>query len=125
LRAGFEKVGRNEAIMNDINKEEMFGNLKNFLKTKGIEIQDGSYADGIRKGCEILTDTVNLSQRALVRAKGAVDKGLDHVRQTVHERTAPKTKNAARKTAPEDGKTRAKARAEKPGPAKRGKKRSP
>lgn len=82
----------NYLFMSDINKEEVFGNLKGFLKSKGIEIQDGSYADGIRKGCEILTDTVNLSQRALVRAKGAVDKGLDQVRQTVHERTAPKSK---------------------------------
>ena len=72
----------------------MFGNLKSFLKSKGIEIQDGSYADGIRKGCEILTDTVNMSQRALGSAKDAVEKGLDQVRQTVHEKTAPKSKPA-------------------------------
>jgi len=77
--------------MTEINKEEMFGNLKNFLKTKGIHIEDGSYADGIRKGCEILTDTVNMSQRALDRAKVAVDEGLDKARQRVHEYTAPKT----------------------------------
>jgi len=76
--------------MSDIKKEEMFGNLKNFLKSKGIEIQEGSYANGIRKGCDILTDTVNMSQRAFDRAKVAVDKGLDQVRQTVHEKTAPK-----------------------------------
>ena len=94
--------------MTESNKEEMFGNLKNFLKTKGIEIQEGSYADGIRKGCEILTDTVNLSQHALVRAKDAVDKGLDHVRQTVHERTAPKKESAGKKTPPAGNKTRAK-----------------
>jgi hypothetical protein len=81
--------------MSDINKEEMFGHLKGFLKSKGIDIQDGTYAEGIRKGCEILTDTVNMSQRALEKAKGAVDKGLDQVRQTVHERTAPKSKPAA------------------------------
>ena len=80
--------------MSDIKKEEMFGNLKNFLKSKGIEVQEGSYADGIRKGCEILTDTVNMSQRAFDRAKVAVDKGLDQVRQTVHEKTAPKSKTA-------------------------------
>jgi hypothetical protein len=79
--------------MNEINKEEMFGHLKGFLKSKGIEIQDGSYADGIRKGCEILTDTVNMSQRAFDKAKVAVDKGLDQVRQTVHERTAPKSQS--------------------------------
>ena len=80
--------------MSDIKKEEMFGNLKNFLKSKGIEVQEGSYAEGIRKGCEILTDTVNMSQRAFDRAKVAVDKGLDQVRQTVHEKTAPKSKTA-------------------------------
>ena len=84
--------------MSDINKEEMFSHLKGFLKSKGIEIQDGSYADGIRKGCEILTDTVNMSQRALGSAKDAVEKGLDQVRQTVHEKTAPKSKPAATKT---------------------------
>jgi hypothetical protein len=80
--------------MSDIKKEEMFGNLKGFLKSKGIEIQEGSYAEGIRKGCEILTDTVNMSQRAFDRAKDVADKGLDQVRQTVHEYTAPKSKAA-------------------------------
>ena len=94
--------------MTEINKEEMFGNLKSFLKTKGIDIQEGSYADGIRKGCEILADTVNLSQHALVRTKDAVDKGLDHVRQTVHERTAPKKDTASKKTPPAGNKTREK-----------------
>lgn len=75
--------------MSDIKKEEMFGNLKSFLKSKGIEIQEGSYANGIRRGCDILTDTVNMSQRAFDRAKVAVDEGLDKARQTVHEYTAP------------------------------------
>ena len=76
--------------MNEINKEEMFGNLRNFLKSKGVELQEGSYSEGIRKGCDLLTDTVNLSQRAIGRAKDAMDKGLDQVRQTIHEKTAPK-----------------------------------
>ena len=96
--------------MSDIKKEEVFGNLKSFLKSKGIEVQEGSYAEGIRKGCEILTDTVNMSQRAIVRAKDAVDKGLDQVRQTVHEKTAPKAKPAAsaKATASSTSQTRAK-----------------
>ena len=76
--------------MKEINKEEMFSNLKDFLKSKGIELQEGSYSHGIRKGCDLLTDTVNLSQRALDHAKDAMDKGLDQVRQTIHEKTAPK-----------------------------------
>jgi hypothetical protein len=76
--------------MSEIKKEEMFGNLKNFLKSKGIEIQEGSYANGIRRGCDILTDTVNMSQRAFDRTKTVVEQGLDQARQTVHEYTAPK-----------------------------------
>ena len=109
-------VARNEIIMNEINKEEMFGNLKSFLKSKGIEIQQGgSYAEGIRKGCEILTDTVNLSQRAFDRAKGAMDKGLEQVRQVVHERTAPKSKSgeASKKTASRATQSKAKGGANK------------
>jgi hypothetical protein len=89
--------------MSDIKKEEMFGNLKSFLKSRGIDIQEGSYANGIRKGCDILTDTVNMSQRAFDRAKDAMDKGLDQARQTVHEYTAPKSKTAGARTAASGG----------------------
>jgi hypothetical protein len=77
--------------MNQINKEEMFGHLKSFLKSKGIEVQEGAYAQRIRQGCELLTDSVNVSQRTLKRAKSAMDKGLDQLRQTIHEQTAPKS----------------------------------
>lgn len=79
--------------MSEIKKEEMFGNLKSFLKSKGIEIQEGSYASGIRRGCDILTDTVNMSQRAFERTKTVVGQGLNQARQTVHEYTAPKAEN--------------------------------
>jgi hypothetical protein len=99
--------------MSDIKKEEMFGNLKSFLKSKGIEIQDGSYANGIRKGCDILTDTVNMSQRAFDRAKVAVDKGLDQARQTVHEYTAPKTPGGSKASASSASGTRTKSSAGK------------
>jgi hypothetical protein len=106
--------------MSDIKKEEMFGNLKSFLKSKGIDVQDGAYAEGIRKGCEILTDTVNMSQRAFDRAKDAVGKGLDEVRQTVHEKTAPKGKaaNGTRATTPDAGKTSTKSSTVKTASAK-------
>ena len=77
--------------MNQINHEELFGNLKTFLKSKGIELQEGSYAQRIRQGCDILTDSINVSQRTLRRAKSAMDKGLDRLRQTIHEQTAPKS----------------------------------
>ena len=83
----------------------MFSNLKGFLKSKGIDLQEGSYSDGIRKGCDLLTDTVNLSQRAYDRAKDAVDKGLDQVRQTIHEKTAPKPPTTTTATADASPKT--------------------
>ena len=89
--------------MSEIKKEEMFGNLKNFLKSKGIEIQEGSYANGIRRGCDILTDTVNMSQRAFERTKTVVEQGLDQARQTVHEYTAPKTEKKATASASSAG----------------------
>ena len=77
--------------MNQIKHEELFGNLKTFLKSKGIELQEGSYAQRIRQGCDVLTDSINVSQRTLKRAKSAMDKGLDRLRQTIHEQTAPKS----------------------------------
>ena len=87
--------------MNEINKEEMFGNLKNFLKSKGIELQDeGAYSQHIRRGCDILTDTVNLSQRGFENAKSAMERGLDQLRQTIHEHTAPKAQSAPTQPAP-------------------------
>jgi hypothetical protein len=116
--------------MNPINKDEMFSQLKSFLKTKGIEIQEGSYSDGIRRGCDILTDTVNLSQRALVKAKDAVDKGFDQVRQTVHEKTAPKSKPAEKASPAKNNAGKTKSSTGKASSAKaktstsRGKKRS-
>jgi hypothetical protein len=127
--AEFEKVEANEVTMSEINKEEVFGNLRNFLKTKGIEIQHGSYAEGIRKGCEILTDTVNLSQRAFDRAKTAMDQGLEQARQTVHEYTAPKTGKKETASAAPGGTQSKSTTAKKPSaktkksPSARGKKR--
>ena len=101
--------------MSEIKKEEMFGNLKSFLKSKGIDIQEGSYANGIRRGCDILTDTVNMSQRAFDRAKVAVDEGLDQARQTVHEYTAPKS---GKQSAASGSQTQAKPTAKKTTSAK-------
>ncbi len=80
--------------MKQINKEEMFGNLKSFLKSKGIELQEGTYTQRIRQGCELLTDSVNVSQRTLKRAKIVMDKKLEQLRQTIHEQTAPKSPSA-------------------------------
>ena len=97
----------------------MFGNLKSFLKSKGIDIQEGSYAEGIRKGCEILTDTVNMSQRALDRTKTVVDEGLDQVRQTVHEYTAPKSEKKSAASAASGSQAQAKSSPKKKTAAKK------
>ena len=76
--------------MKPIEKHEIFEHLNGFLKAKGIEMKDGSYTNGIQKGCQILADTINLSQKGLERAKVTIDKNLDRVRQVIHEKTAPK-----------------------------------
>jgi hypothetical protein len=102
--------------MKQIKKEEVFGNFRDFLKTKGIELQEGPYTQRIRQSCEIVADSVNLSQRALRETKSAVNRGLDHLRQVIHEHTAPKPAGgqtppppAAARTAPAGG-TRKKAK---------------
>ena len=81
--------------MNQIKHEELFGNLKGFLKSKGVELAEGSYTKRVQQGCELLADSINLSQKALKRATTVVDKGLDQLRQTIHEKTAPKSSTDA------------------------------
>ena len=105
--------------MKEIKKEEVFGNFREFLKSKGIELQEGLYTQRIRQGCEIVADSVNLSQRALRETKSAVNRGLEHLRQVIHEQTAPKpaggqaaAKPAAARTAPAGGNRKK----SKPGP---------
>jgi hypothetical protein len=73
--------------------------VREFLKKKGIELQEGSYTRQVQHGCRILADTVNLSQQALRQAKTTVGKGLDRVRQVIHEKTAPR----AASTPPQSG----------------------
>ena len=55
--------------MKPIQKDELFEHLGQFLKTKGIELKEGSYANGIQNGCALLTDAINLSQKGIRRAK--------------------------------------------------------
>jgi len=76
--------------MKSLEQNEIFQNLSNFLKTRGIELKDGSYAQGIQKSCSLLTDAINLGQQSWERARVEVDKSLDQVRQTIHAKTAPK-----------------------------------
>jgi hypothetical protein len=76
--------------MNPIDKNELFGHLSDFLKSKGVELKEGAYTRRIQTGCNLLADTINLSQRTMARAKTGVDQKLDRMRQVIHEKTAPK-----------------------------------
>jgi hypothetical protein len=76
--------------MKPIEKDELFKNLGDFLKNKGIELKEGGFTQQIQKGCTLLTDSINLSQAGIERAKVEIDKRLDEMRQTIHEKTAPK-----------------------------------
>ena len=80
-----------ENNMKPINKEELYENLSEYLKTKGVSLQDGSYSRGIHAGCSFLADAINLSQAGLKRAKSEIEKQLDNARQIIHEKTARKS----------------------------------
>ena len=104
--------------MKPIQKDELYGNLSGFLKTKGVELKDGSYTQAIQKSCGMLADVINLSQRGVERAKTELDKGVEHVRQVIHEKTAPPASAAS---APPPGPERA----PKPSPARKPARRRP
>src|SRR5262245_18278121 len=76
--------------MKPIEKDELYEHVSEFLKSRGIELKEGSYQAGIQKSCSILADLVNMSQKGIERAKAEIDKKLEQVRQTIHEKTAPK-----------------------------------
>jgi len=76
--------------MKPIQKDELYANLSEFLKGKGIELKEGAYTKGIHAGCSLLADAINLSQTGFERAKTGLGKKVDQVRQVIHEKTAPK-----------------------------------
>jgi hypothetical protein len=94
--------------MKPIQKDELYDHLAQFLKAKGIEMKDGSYPKAIQKGCSFLADAINLSQKGISQAKSQIDKNLDRMRQTIHEKTAPKPATKA------GGSPKAKAQSPKP-----------
>ncbi len=102
--------------MKPLEKQEIFENLSGFLKTKGIELKDGSYVQGIEKGCHLLTEAINIGQQGFDCAKTKIDKKLDQMRQVIHEKTAPKSPVAA--TAPEPPPTQAQTAPPKAAPSK-------
>jgi hypothetical protein len=73
---------------------EMYQHLAGFLKNKGIELKDGSYAQRIQNGCRILTEAINLGQQSYHKAKTGVHRELDRVRQCIHQKTAPRGSQA-------------------------------
>src|SRR5258708_24575125 len=77
--------------MKPINKDELYEHLSQFLRSRGVELKQGSYSQGIQKGCGLLTETINLGQRGVKIAKVELDKKLSQVRQVIHEKTAPKS----------------------------------
>jgi hypothetical protein len=77
--------------MKPIQKDELYKHLSHFLKSKGVELKEGSYTKGIHAGCSLLADAINLSQTGFERAKAGLDKKLGEVRQVIHEKTAPRS----------------------------------
>lgn len=80
--------------MKTIQKDELFEHLSGFLRSKGIDLKEGSYAHRIRQGCNLLADAVNLTQGGLAKAKAGIDEKLSRMRQVIHEKTAPKPPRA-------------------------------
>jgi hypothetical protein len=76
--------------MKPIEPNEMYEHLSQFLRSKGIDMKEGTYTRRIQKGCSLLTDAVNATQQGMKRAKTEIDKRLEQMRQVIHEKTAPK-----------------------------------
>ena len=89
-----------ERAMKPIEKDELFNHLSGFLKTRGIELTEGSYSNGIQKTCSVMADAINLGQQGFERTKLEFDKRLEQLRQVIHEKTAPKPPPAAQAAPP-------------------------
>jgi DNA-directed RNA polymerase subunit K/omega len=89
--------------MTKIKKGELFGQLSGFLKGKGIDLQKGSYTRRIQQGCKLLTDTINVSQDALHRAKEEMDQGLARMRQVIRAKTGQETPSGQTHPKPASG----------------------
>ena len=76
--------------MKKIDQDELYEHLRGFLKSKGIALDSGAYAQRIHQGCNLLADAINATQTTVARAKAEVDKKLDQLRRSIHEATAPK-----------------------------------
>jgi hypothetical protein len=86
--------------MKTINKDELYQHLGDFLKSKGVELKDGSYAKRIQQSCGLLSDAINLGQAGIEKAKAGTGKKIDQLRQVIHDKTAPKAPPAASRPTP-------------------------
>jgi hypothetical protein len=80
--------------MKTIKKDELFHHLGGFLKSKGIELNDGTYTTRIQQSCNLLSDAINATQKTVKQTKVHVDTALDKLRQSIHEHTAPQPPRA-------------------------------
>src|SRR5438270_11487194 len=113
--------------MKPIEQNEIYEHFSQFLKNRGIELKQGTYSKGIQKGCTLLADAINLSQKGLEKAKNGLDVKLDQMRQVIHEKTAPKPAPAAKASPPKRGSVQNMAKKKaprKPAPSARRGKRS-
>jgi hypothetical protein len=94
--------------MKQIRKDEIYNHLSEFLKGKGVELKEGPYTRGIHAGCSMLADAINLSQAGLERAKVGLERGVDQMRQVIHEKTAPRSAANAAKSGASGGSKRSK-----------------
>jgi hypothetical protein len=76
--------------MKPLEKDELYQHLSGFLKSRGVELKEGSYARTIQKSCALLGEAINLGHKGFDRAKVEIDKKLDQMRQVIHEKTAPR-----------------------------------
>jgi|YNPBryantNP2012_1023418.scaffolds.fasta_scaffold20238_2 hypothetical protein len=76
--------------MKTIKKNELFEHMSEFLKERGVELKEGSYTDRIRKGCELLAEVINCTERGIAEAAAQMDQGLERMRDIIHRKTAPK-----------------------------------
>ena len=84
-----------ETNMKKIDQDELFQHLHGFLKSKGIALDSGTYAQRIHQGCNLLADAINATQTTVARAKAEVDMELDQLRRSIHEATAAKSSPAS------------------------------
>lgn len=88
--------------MKKLGKDDLYQHIDQFLKDKGIDIQDAKpFGRSLQKGCQALTDMINGAQAAAEKARNRMDSGIDKMREIIHKKTAPRKKSeAAPKSAP-------------------------